>query len=121
MTNGIPLALTASPLVIHILDAAPTQGDRNGRPFTDVVTLYIQNSDVAAPAVADVKITPPGGTPVVLTVTIPASSTFQVFDETALGGTPLGSIGSPPIGGSVIAIELTTGAAANAWGWFVRS
>lgn len=128
MTNGLPVAVPVSPAAayaIHQLDLAPTTNDANGRPYSDVVTLELLNGDTTNPASVIVTLTPPGGAAVTLTVDVPAGEKVRLFDETALGGTPLGLIGTPPQSGAVIALQLAAGAelSANvrAWGWFVRS
>lgn len=128
MLNGIPLPVPlspAAPSTIHTLDAATTINDGTGRPYMDVLSLYLQNSEATNPAIVDVVFNPPGGAPVTLSVSVPAGEVVRVFDETAFGGIPLGSLANPPLGGASITVQLQAGVnlsvGATAWGWFTRS
>lgn len=117
MTNGLPVAAAApaaQATVIHTLDAAAA-GDTNGRPFLDVVSLFISNGS----ATADGAVTVAVGA-MSFDVLIPMGEIVQVFVET-----PFGGVLSAPTGGSTITLVAVGGQGAStdfvAWGWFVRT
>lgn len=120
MTNGLPITVpvngVAPAAVIHTLDTG-SANDANGRPFLDVVTLFVCNLDDTSDAEVQIFA---DGSPVAFAL-VPPGEIWTVFNETPLGGVLSAASG----GGATITVLLGSGenlsSTATAWGWFVRT
>lgn len=116
VVGGVPIAVAAvaPATVLHTLDTSQAN-DANGRPYMDVVSLFISNGNAAADGAVTIAV---GAT--TFDVLIPMGEIVQVFVETPFGG-PL----SAPNGGLTITAVAVGGGGAStdfvAWGWFVRT